>query len=242
MEWLKALKDYADSGRRKFDERMSKIEGLPRGQYLKQKYKLTDDPAVAIYKSTSPAAPAPEIDRIGSIPNELKMLLEWSDGLWDSGIYRKALDIQLFGVKSIQEYQRLAREVVDRDNLFPPVFKKFLFFGSDGAHRVLAVWEDQSLELSPVLLVDMEGRNLFLVSYSLELFFSRIVFAIDHSIQFRIGTRSKKLLTHITESEPGPTYPPKVKGQTQFFFDDINGFPDSWQPLLSEKDRSFELS
>ena len=116
MDWLEALSDYADSGRRRFDERMSEIEDLPRGQYLKQKYELTDEPAVAIYRSTSPPASAAEIDKIGPVPGELQALLEWSDGLSDSAMFRKSLEIQLFGVKSILEYQRVAREVVDRDD------------------------------------------------------------------------------------------------------------------------------
>lgn len=238
MEWLRTLSDYAEIGRRRFDERLPEIEDLPRGMYLRQKRDLINEPAVTFYRSTSSPASAVAIKELGPIPLELRTLLEWSDGVaGSSGV----LEIQIHGVEGIQQLKAMARNLVDRDELFPPVLKKLLVFGSDCTHRLLATWTSDQVIPPPVLLVDLEGREILTLSQSLDVFFQRIAFALTHEIPFRIGTRSTLLRGFIKESEPRPTYPPKVKGQTQFYFDSVSSFPDAWQSLLCENDLSFRL-
>ena len=241
MEWLRRLGEYAEVGRRRFEERLPEIEGLPRGQFLRHKRDLLDEPAVAFYRSTSPPAKVGVIEGLGPIPAELRAFLAWSDGIVNPTATRQILELQVFGVEGIQRYKAMARDLVDRDELFPPVFRKLMIFGSDLAHRLLATWIDDAIKPVPVLLIDMELREILVVSHSLGLFFPRVAFALAHEIPFRIGTRSKQLREFITDSEPRPIYPPKVKGQTQFLFDEVSGFPNSWQSLLSEDDRSFRL-
>lgn len=238
MEWLTTLSDYAETGRRRFKERLSEIRILPRGEYLRCKRDLIYETAVAFYRSTRSPASAHAIEEIGPVPLELRTLLEWSDGV---GGVSDVLEIQIYGVEAIQQFKALARNLVDRDELFPPVLKNLLIFGSDFTGRHLATWTDDAVKPAPVLLVDLEEREILLASHSLDLFFQRIAFALNNGIPFRVGTRSTQLRSYIKEYEAEPTYPPKAKGQTQFSFDRVDGFPESWRSLLCERDLSFRL-
>lgn len=241
IEWLKNLNEYAELGRCRYEERLSEINGLPRGQYLRHKQDLLNEPAVVFHRSTNPAAELDALEGVGPIPEELRALLSWSDGLVNSTATRPILEVQIYGVESIGKFKAMGRDLVDRDELFPPLLKKLLFIGSDFGHRHLAVWVTPEIESSPVLLVDLAERTILILSHSLRLFFQRISFSIAAEIPFKVGTRSKKLRSFVVDSEPGPTYPPKVKGQTVFLFDDVWGFPSTWQAFLSDDDRSFRF-
>ncbi|MDJ0909686.1 MAG: hypothetical protein QNI99_10860 [Woeseiaceae bacterium] len=239
MEWLRILSDFAETGQRRFEERLPEIQDLPRGKYLRRKRELLNEPEVAFYRSTSPPASVRAVEELGPVPGELRQLLEWSDGVGALKAAPEVVEIQIFGVQGIQQFKAMARHLVDRDELFPPVFGKLLIFGSDFARRHLAIWTGDAVTPAPVLLVDLEDREILVVSHSLDLFFQRIAFALIHGIRFRVGTRSTQLRDFIKDSEPGLTYPPKVKGQTQFSFDRVSCFPESWRSLLSENDLSF---
>jgi len=241
IHWLRNLSEYTELGRRRYEGRLSEIQDLPRGQYLRHKRELLDEPTVAFYRSTNPAAEPEEVEEIGYLPNELRALLSWSDGLSNLTATSPILEVQIYGVENIGKFIAMGSQLVDRDELFPPIFKKLLFFGSDYGQRHLAVWVTSEMVSSPVLLVDMEAREILVLSHSLSLFFERICFCINNEIPFRIGTRSRKLRSFIADSEPGLTYPPKVKSQTMFRFDKIEDFPSSWQAMLTEADRSFRI-
>ena len=241
MGWLVSFGEHAEVGRRRYEQRLSEIEGLPRGEFLRHKRDLLNEPTVAFWRSTSPSAGSRAIDELGLIPDELRALLNQTDGIVNLVATRQMLELQIFGVEGIRQYKAMAADLVVRDELFPPVFRKLLIFGNDFGHRLLATWVDDTMKSVPVLLVDTEKREILVISHSFGLFFQRVAFALSHEIPFRIGARSQQLREFITRSEPGPTYPPKLKGQTQFLFDDVGGFPRAWQSLLSEGDRSFRL-
>lgn len=241
IDWLKDLRKFAELGRCRYEERLSEIDGLPRGQFLRHKRELLDEPSVSFYRSTTSVAEPAAANGIGPLPDELEKLLAWSDGLANSTALNPILEIQIFGAEDIRKFRIMGRQLVYEDGLFPPVFTKLLAFGNDYGRRHLAVWAADYAGDSPVLLVDTEQREILIVSYSLDLFFQRVSFSIASGIPFRIESRSKQLRNFISESEPGPVYPPKAKGKTLFFFDKVEDFPSSWQSLLSDDDRSSRL-
>lgn len=240
MNWLNDLRAFAEVGRQRYESRLAAIKNLPRGQYLREKQKLVNEPEVVLYRSTHPPVFS-NADEAGAMPDELKALLAWSNGLLNLRATAQILEVQVYGVESIRDFRAMGQDLVDRDELFPPVFKRLLIFGSDLGRRHLAVWSDVEIPQSPVLLIDPEERELLIVSHSLQLFFQRMAFAIAKNIPFRIGSRSKPLREFVAEHEAGPVYPPKVRGETVFSWDAVNEFPDAWQAMLVEKDRSFQL-
>ena len=239
FSWLQVLSSATEAGRHRYETRVAEIRELPRIRYLREKSELLKEPGVQLYRSTRPAVRDSDLAPLGdTVPAEYVQFLKWTNGLASAVDF---LEVELYGTEGIREFGELGALLVDRDELFPPAFKKLLFFGRELGRANLAVWESGSMARSPVLLVDLELREVLVLSHSMELFFHRIAFCVEERVPFKIPPRSKKLKSFISDIEPGQTYPPKVKRETVFSFDNVKDFPPDWQGLLSEEDRAFRL-